>query len=439
MAAPLLRLATRSVRKNWRHSVGSILAIATGFVAIGLFDGYLLHFERQLVEMMERRFMMGTVIVDAAGASDRLASTPADLPQLDTAGQAFIDEYLTAHGAEVEARVRFLFIWGYASTGQASTLFTGWGYDPVEGAFLRGPFAWDALAGWPLHRAGPVTAQLGKGLGGLLDCLPTSDLPTAGKDGRPIPEVRPFTCRRPRVQLVGTTASGQVNAVEPEVVGIVDGGQREMDLRHVALPLALAQRLRNTSDVSYYSVRLWDPARAAAFSRDLAAAARSRGLAIEARPMKKHAMGAPLVQGMQLLGAFRGLMAMVVIAIAGMAIFTTMVKSVSERTREIGTLRSLGFLRRHVVGLFGIEAVLLSAVASGAGLMATLALTAAVNGSGVTYQAGLLAEPIPLGIAIDPTGLAQTALLLGLVALVAALLPARRASRLRIQDALGHA
>lgn len=150
-------------------------------------------------------------------------------------------------------------------------------------------------------------------------------------------------------------------------------------------------------------------------------------------------MGAPLAQGLLLLGSFRSLMAMVVVAIAGMAIFTTMVKSVSERTREVGTLRSIGFLTRHIVGLFGIEAVLLSGLASGLGLAATLAVTAAVNGAGVTYNAGLLAEPMPLGIAIDPSSLARTALLLGGVALAAALLPARRASRLRIQDALGHA
>jgi putative ABC transport system permease protein len=126
-----------------------------------------------------------------------------------------------------------------------------------------------------------------------------------------------------------------VNAVEPAVVGLIDAGRKDMDVKFVAVPLALAQRLRNTKNVSLYSV-LRHPSQAAAFSRGLEAAARARGLALEAMPWEEHVMGEQYRAGMQVLAVFRGLMAVVVISIVGMAVFTTMAKSVSERTREVG-------------------------------------------------------------------------------------------------------
>jgi putative ABC transport system permease protein len=78
-------------------------------------------------------------------------------------------------------------------------------------------------------------------------------------------------------------------------------------------------------------------------------------------------------------------------------------------------------------------------LASGVGLAVALAVTAAVNAAGVTYKAGLLSEPIALRIALDPPNWAFTAAFLAAVAVAAALLPARRAARAGIPDALAHA
>jgi putative ABC transport system permease protein len=238
---------------------------------------------------------------------------------------------------------------------------------------------------------------------------------------------------------MGSTVTGQVNAVEPAVAGLVDGGRKEMDTTIVMMPLALAQRLRNTRGVTQYSVLLRDPSMAERFSRDLHAAARERGLAIDAVPWQQSYHGAQYRQGMALVRAFRGLMAIVIVAIAGMAIFSTMAKAVNERTREIGTLRSLGFVRGQVTRLFALEAGLLSAAACAIGVLLTLALTGLVNGAGVTYNGGLVAAPIPLGVAVDARNYAGAAAFLIVVAVFAAWLPARRAARRKIPDALAYA
>lgn len=439
MDTVLLRIALRSVRKNWRHSAGAALAVAVGFTAITLFSGYLSDMEGTIGGMMEEQFMMGTLLVEGRGASAAMSRATSEPVYLHEPEQAFVTEFLRAHADEVVVSVRILFVGGIASNGRASTQFVGWGYDPVEGAALRRRFAWDAWYGRPLHASGANSVLLARGLASLLECEPATEEPPMGPDGLLVPRERPFECRRPRVQLIGSTASGQVNAVEPVVAGFIDGGRKEMDAAALAMPLELAQKYRNARDVSQYTILLRDPSRAEAFARELGAAAERAGFAIDAMPWQRSYFGEQYEQGMGIMRTFRGLMGLVVVAISGMAIFTTMVKVVSERTREIGTLRSLGFLRRHVIRLFALEAAILSAGACLVGLLLTLGATAAVNGARVTYNAGLMANPIPLGVALDPLAWGQAAAFLVAIAVFAAWLPARRAARRKIPDALAYA
>ena len=278
------------------------------------------------------------------------------------------------------------------------------------------------------------------GLGSLLDCEPAADAVQRARrsDGTYVPEERPFACKRPRVQLVSSTTSGRLNVVEPEVAGLIDGGLEDLDAKFAHLPLSLAQRLFDTKDLSMVVLLLRDPDRGRTFARDLEEAARARGLALRAVHWREHTMGAEHVRGMKVLEIFRSIMAVVVVLIAGMTVLTTMAKAVSERTREIGTLRSLGFLRRQIVALFALEAALLAAVACTLGLALTLVAIRAVNGAGVTYNAGLLAQPIALGVRYLPATWAAAAGFLSAMAAAAAVLPARRASRTRIPDALSH-
>jgi putative ABC transport system permease protein len=308
-----------------------------------------------------------------------------------------------------------------------------------EGAKLRRGWKWDAVAGRPLYLAGSSAILLGSGLGRLLECQPTSDRSYLGPNGLPIAEERPLRCRRPRAQLMSRTDKGQINAVEAEIAGTFDGGQAEMDRAWIHVPLPLAQQLMATRKVSYYAVELRDKAQAVAFGKEVREAAAARGIALEAVPWEEHWVGDDWRLGMQILGAFRSLMALVVVVIAGMAVFTTMVKSVSERTREIGTLRSIGFTRRQIVTLFAVEAGLLTVIASALGLLVTLVVTHGLTAAGLTYNAGVMAEPIRLGIAYVPATYLSTAAYLAVLAGIAGLLPARRAARRPIPDALAFA
>jgi len=117
----------------------------------------------------------------------------------------------------------------------------------------------------------------------------------------------------------------------------------------------------------------------------------------------------------------------VVILVGALLVFVTMMGSVSERTREIGIFRAIGFRRSHVLRLVLFEAGVVSAFA---GLFGYLV------GTGVTLGALPLLGDGKAAWHFDPL-LAGTALLAAIVVgLLAALQPALRASRLEPSEAL---
>ena len=65
----------------------------------------------------------------------------------------------------------------------------------------------------------------------------------------------------------------------------------------------------------------------------------------------------------------------VVIAIEALVVFLTVMGSVSERTREIGVFRAIGFRQVHITRLILIEAVIASTVAGVLGYAAGMAIT----------------------------------------------------------------
>lgn len=425
----LARMAARNVRKHWRHSLGSILSIAVGFVAIGLFSGYLDDLAGSQARAISQRNMMGDLIIEHVHAFDRAHRDDFWGHQLGEREQTFIDAYLNQRVSDVSESARFLDFMGLASSGKGGAVFIGLGYDVAEGEILRGEIKDNAIAGAVLRADQSEQVQLARGLGAALDCLPAE----TAADAKP-----GLACRRPRVQLSATTEQGQLNVVEPTVVGLVSAGLKELDARMLMMPLPLAQRLNDTTKISRVMVQLSPGVDALAFGAALSEAARKEGVPVHALRWQDHRFGEVHRRGMELLGLFRSFVVVIVVAIAAMSVLMTMMRAVSERTREVGMLRSLGFLRRHIVSLFLLEAGVLALVSCGVGAVATAILSFAFNHSGISYKAGVVSDPIPLGVALVPSVWLSALLFLSTVAMLAAFLPARHAARMKIPEALGH-
>jgi putative ABC transport system permease protein len=119
----------------------------------------------------------------------------------------------------------------------------------------------------------------------------------------------------------------------------------------------------------------------------------------------------------------------------------TMLMAVLERTREIGMLLSLGMSRVRVFGMVLLETFLLVMAGCPAGMAAALTTVALTRRKGIDFSVfSQVLESFGWDTRVYPWlgagDLRRIVLLVALTALLAALLPARRALRLDPAEAM---
>ena len=110
----------------------------------------------------------------------------------------------------------------------------------------------------------------------------------------------------------------------------------------------------------------------------------------------------------------------------------TMYAAVSSRTAEIGTLRALGFRRRSILGAFLLESLFLALIGGAMGLVLA-SLMQFVSVSTVNWQSF---SEIAFSFTLTPRIVLQSLLFAAVMGILGGVLPAARAARLKIVDAL---
>jgi len=118
------------------------------------------------------------------------------------------------------------------------------------------------------------------------------------------------------------------------------------------------------------------------------------------------------------------LVSAIALVISGIGIMNIMLVTVTERTREIGVRMAVGASRRDILEQFLLEAVLISIVGGGAGIVLGVAMPLTVR-----YLTDFIIPVSKLSIAVAFA-------VSGVVGLVFGLLPANRAARLNPTEAL---
>jgi putative ABC transport system permease protein len=158
----------------------------------------------------------------------------------------------------------------------------------------------------------------------------------------------------------------------------------------------------------------------AALERSLAA---FPAAVVETREEFKDTRTAEITQSLQILYALLGLS--VIVSLFG--VINTLVLSVFERTRELGMLRAIGMTRRQVRRMIRHESIVTALIGAalgiGVGLFLAVLTTAALSQYGIVFA-------VPAGTLVVFVGVAI------LAGMLAAILPARRASRLNVLEAL---
>lgn len=236
------------------------------------------------------------------------------------------------------------------------------------------------------------------------------------------------------ITVLTNTIDGVMNAMDLTVVGVFSAGIDEIDSQVMYIPLSVTQEILDTQsvDIAVLKFKELDMAEASLkkINTELTASqpnlfARSwRDLAVLFRQVDKF------------YGVQNSLIEAILLALTFLGILNTVSMTVVERTGEIGTLRALGESRKEIVSQFVLESILLAVIGVGSGIIFSAVMIEVVEKVKIMTEMPGASTPFQIKIYFMMSSVIYASCLASVTTIVATLIPALRASRLDIVEAL---
>jgi putative ABC transport system permease protein len=463
-----LIIAARNITRNYRRSLMTISAIAVGTMALLMFGEYV----SQIFVALETQNVVrsGHIALFKKGYFKYGAGNPAAYGISDyrsVIGLIGGDPVLKPMINVITPTINLFGIAGNFDA-ESSKTFVGLGAIPADYNRMH---RWDehnlrlsSVSDEPLNEKDETHGFIGAGLAGILGLcgpLKLGDCPerqggdqdtarVASGERRDFSGLAEEVKRSdsaatggsaPRLDLLAATANGAPNVVGFYVDKAIKQGIKEYDDAFVIMNFNLAQQLlygrgeRKAVSIVLQLHRTEDIPVARARLEKLVKESR---LDLETKELTELQ---PFYT--QAVGMFKAIFSFISVVMGVIVIFTvvnTMSMSVMERTQEIGTLRAMGVKRKGIALQFMLEGIILGVIGATVGIMIGSVAAEIVNHSGMTWHPPGQAYPTRLVLRTNGIGNLLTGIWTGLgaMAAIAAWIPARRAARMKIVDALGH-
>ncbi|WP_419690323.1 ABC transporter permease [Burkholderia theae] len=457
-------LAFRNLLRNRRRSSTTLLAMIVGLAAILLFGGYARDINYGLqtsyvrqgghLQIQHRDYFLygsGDPVSYGIGDYGKVIDTVLGDPEL-ARKVTVVTPVLTING-----------IAGNFAAGVSRTV-SGSGIVVADQNRMR---QWNdyGFADRPtpvaLTGSAPNAAVIGTGVARVLHLCDALRVPgcrdpaaAAPADASDLPDdiaslARAETAAKParpaglaRLELLTSNAYGAPNVAALSVIAAQKQGVKQIDDMFVQVHLPQAQQLVYGSGpnakVTSVVVQLRHTADLPAARARIQTLLRTR---LAGEPLEVLGFATLNPQYGQVTGMFGAIFGFIAVLIATIVLFTvgnTMNMAVMERTHEIGTLRALGLRGAGIRRLFVCEGCLLGLCGAVAGTLLALAAGFAINRAGLHWTPPGQTDPVALSVRVwgEFGMIARYALGVTIVATFSAWLPARRAARLPIVDAL---
>lgn len=460
-------LALRNLLRNRRRSLMTLFAMVLGLIAVLLFGGYI----RDITYALQSDFVQrtGHLQIQHKGYFHYGSGNPAAYGIRDYENILAIvknDSVLAPMLAVVTPTLEFGGIAGNYAAGVSRTVFLS-GVVVEDQSRMRDWNDYDLRVlrrSLALSGTASDAAVIGTGVARVLQLCAALDVPHCPSSTGPTIQANGAALAddivalattgtadapvakgdaKPRIEILAANSRGAPNVAGVNVVRAEFQGIKELDDVYVSLHLTQAQKLIFGSDaprVTAIALQLRHtaqmPQASARLEQILTTTLKDNPLEIVDYETLNPFYG----QTLSMFAAIFGFISVLIGAVVLFTIGNTMSMAVVERTVEIGTVRALGLRRRGIRVMFLTEAILLGTVGSLLGAVIAIGTAWAINQMGLTWTPPGRVEPIALAVRVagEHLMLASSAVALVVVASLSAILPAARASRMNIVDALRH-
>jgi putative ABC transport system permease protein len=463
-----LIIAARNITRNYRRSLMTISAIAVGTMSLLMFG----EFVSQIFVALETQNVVrsGHIAMFRKGYFKYGGGNPAAYGIRDYQSVIGLIRDDSVLKPMINVVTPTINLFGIAGNffAESSKTFVGLGVIPADYNRMH---RWDehrlrltSESNEPLNERDETHGFIGSGLAAILGlCGPLKLGDCPGKQGGDQDSTRAFSGARrdfsgleeeskqtnssaengaaPRLDLLAATANGAPNVVGFYVDKAIKQGIKEYDDAFVIMNFKLAQQLlygrgeRKAVSIVLQLNRTEDIPLARAGLEKLV---KDKGLDLETKELTELQ---PFYT--QAVGMFKAIFSFISVVMAVIVLFTvvnTMTMSVMERTNEIGTLRAMGVKKKGIALQFMLEGIILGVIGATVGIIIGSVAAEMVNHSGMTWHPPGQAYPTPLVLRTNGVGYMLLGIWTGLGAMsaIAAWIPAKRAARMKIVDALGH-
>lgn len=407
-----IRYTFLNLFRQRRRSGVTLLAITLGGVAVFIFGGFVDYSFWALREQTIRTNLGHIQLYEkgylSSGANNSLQYTISNYDEVRKLLQA--DPVIAPKIATITGQLAFTGIISQYDKG-ASTFFTGVGIEPQTSLVLGSLDK--IISGSDLSRVEQQDITIGSGIANAL---------SAGYGDW--------------VDMLVVNPQGGQNAMSSQIRGVFQSGIKEYDDTAIKMPLKTAQRLLQTNDVSKIIIMLQDTEQTDAVLARVNQLIAEHGLNLEARSWDELA-----IFYHQVVNLFEGIFLFIKSIVSVIVVFmigNTLMMNVIERTREIATLRALGLNQSYIGRLFVLEGIIIGIIGSllSVGFGILIATLININGIPMPPSPGYTQGYLAFVMWDQDINLFWFSCALPLVtALIASIIPARRASKLVIAEA----
>lgn len=397
------RLAARNLRRNTQRTLVATLTVAFGIIAYLLAGGFIAWIFDEMRESTIHSQLGHIQIVRPDYFKKGIADPYAFLLPDQAAEQQIVEKM--AGFQSLAPRLAFS---GLVSHGEMTIPFIGDGIDPVREKPVSSQV--NIMSGRNLVAADENAVILGQGLANSMG-VSAGDV----------------------VVLLVTAANGSPSAVEVKVAGTFATSTKEYDDSALRLPIQVARKLMKVKGATSWVVLLDKTERTAESAGYLKAQLPENQFEIVPWDALADFYNKTVVLFSKQISVVKFIIGIIIV----LTISNTQMMSVLERTTEIGTSLAIGLRRKTLMRMFVAEGALIGVVGGLLGVSLGYVLAHVISAIGIPM-------PPPPGMAMGflgkiliAPGLAVDALVLAvLTTFVASILPAWKASRMTIVDAL---
>ncbi len=408
-----INFAIRNIRRHKKRSLVTIFTICLGFTALGIIGGILTNIFSRLKEQSIVTEKLGHLTFAKEGFYENGKLNPEAYLWNEKEMNGIIS--ILENSGEVELATPRLSLFGVASNGKASTIFITEAIVPeddhrliktnVDGRTDRE----DISLG--IENSKNSDVAIGSELSSSLQ-LKEGDYLT----------------------LLTTTKDGIANAVDVDIKEVYNTGNPANNDKYVLSNFYMAQELYDTKGAERIVVTLKEPQRIDEVQAKLNGLLKGAGYKVESKTWDKLSLTFGKVKTM--FGVIFRVLTIIITVIVLLTLLNTMQMAVSERTREIGTIRAIGVLRRNIVKLFCTEGILMGAIGCLLALPILFLIAFILKTLNVTFIPPVASTEVPIALILKPTNIVPVFVLFVVASFVSSFLASKKIAKQKVVNSL---